>query len=116
MHVIPFSKSLSLGARHNIQKMIRFVKSFPVSSISQLRRSISNLSLTKGGTSGYLRITAMALLEELIDAIKRVRGRIERHDDELSRNEMLTRYALVDSILRALGETWPETASVLDLP
>jgi len=43
----------------------------------------------------------MALLEELIDAIKRVRGRIERHDDELSRNEMLTRYALVDPILRA---------------
>jgi hypothetical protein len=38
-----------------------------------------------------------------LEAIERVRERIERHGSKLSQNEMLTRYALVDPILRALG-------------
>jgi hypothetical protein len=38
-----------------------------------------------------------------LEAIERVRERIERHGEQLSQNEMLTRYALVDPILRALG-------------
>ena len=42
-------------------------------------------------------------MRELLEAIERVRERIERHGSKLSQNEMLTRYALVDPILRALG-------------
>jgi hypothetical protein len=42
-------------------------------------------------------------VRELLEAIERVRERIERHGSKLSQNEMLTRYALVDPILRALG-------------
>ncbi len=42
-------------------------------------------------------------MQELLEVIKRVRNRIRQHRDKLSQNEMLTRYALVDPILRALG-------------
>jgi hypothetical protein len=42
-------------------------------------------------------------VRELLEAIERVWERIERHGSKLSQNEMLTRYALVDPILRALG-------------
>ena len=45
----------------------------------------------------------MIKVRELLEAIERVRERIERHGSKLSQNEMLTRYALVDPILRALG-------------
>lgn len=45
----------------------------------------------------------MTKARELLEAIERVRERIERHGSKLSQNEMLTRYALVDPILRALG-------------
>lgn len=45
----------------------------------------------------------MTKVRELLEAIERVRERIERHGSKLSQNEMLTRYALVDPILRALG-------------
>jgi hypothetical protein len=42
-------------------------------------------------------------MRELIDAIERVRERIKKYEDKLKQNEMLTRYVLVDPILRALG-------------
>jgi len=42
-------------------------------------------------------------MRELLEAIERVRERIKRHESQLRQNEMLTRYALVDPILRALG-------------
>lgn len=45
----------------------------------------------------------MIKVRELLEAVERVRERIERHGSKLSQNEMLTRYALVDPILRALG-------------
>jgi hypothetical protein len=38
-----------------------------------------------------------------LEAIKRVCERIKRYENQLRQNEMLTRYALVDPILRALG-------------
>ena len=43
------------------------------------------------------------MIMELIDAIKLVRDNIAKHARTLSTNEALTRYALVDPILRALG-------------
>jgi hypothetical protein len=42
-------------------------------------------------------------MRELLEAIKQVRERIKRYENQLSQNEMMTRYALVDPILRALG-------------
>jgi hypothetical protein len=42
-------------------------------------------------------------MRELLEAIKRVCERIKRYENQLRQNEMLTRYALVDPILRALG-------------
>jgi hypothetical protein len=42
-------------------------------------------------------------MRELLEAIKRVCERIKRYENRLRQNEMLTRYALVDPILRALG-------------
>jgi hypothetical protein len=40
---------------------------------------------------------------DLIRIIKQIRERIRTHIERLSRNEMLTRYALIDPLLRALG-------------
>ncbi|MCS7198434.1 MAG: hypothetical protein NZ930_07150 [Candidatus Bipolaricaulota bacterium] len=42
-------------------------------------------------------------MQALLEAIKRIQQCIEIHKDRLSRNEMLTRYALIDPLLRALG-------------
>jgi hypothetical protein len=42
-------------------------------------------------------------MEALLDTIQKVRERIQKHERALRANEMLTRYALVDPILRALG-------------
>jgi hypothetical protein len=42
-------------------------------------------------------------MKELIDTIERVRERIKKYENQLKQNEMLTRYVLVDPILRALG-------------
>ncbi|MGQ9463392.1 MAG: hypothetical protein ACUVTP_12990 [Candidatus Fervidibacter sp.] len=42
-------------------------------------------------------------MEKLLEAIERVRERIRQHEAQLRQSEMLTRYALVDPILRALG-------------
>ena len=43
------------------------------------------------------------LLEELLEAVKGVRARIEAFRGDLQKSEALTRYALIDPILRALG-------------
>lgn len=43
------------------------------------------------------------LLEELVQALSDVRARVEKFRVELQKSEALTRYALVDPILRALG-------------
>ncbi len=43
--------------------------------------------------------------EELVQVIEQVRGRAERYRQELAASEALTRYALIDPILRALD--WP---------
>jgi len=40
---------------------------------------------------------------DLIKTIEQIRERIQAHRERLSRNEMLTRYALIDPLLRALG-------------
>ena len=42
-------------------------------------------------------------LQSLYELIATLRGRIERHAANLSQSEMLTRYALVDPLLRELG-------------
>ncbi len=42
-------------------------------------------------------------MRELLEAIERVKERIQKHEARLRANEMLTRYALIDPILRALG-------------
>ena len=42
-------------------------------------------------------------LQSLYEAIATLRGRIERHAANLRQNEMLTRYALIDPLLRELG-------------
>ena len=41
-------------------------------------------------------------MQNLIDALKIVQERIEKHKENLERNETLTRYALIDPLLRAL--------------
>ncbi|GAB4305573.1 MAG: hypothetical protein Kow0097_04140 [Candidatus Bipolaricaulota bacterium] len=43
------------------------------------------------------------VLKELLEVVERVKDRAERFRDELQRSEALTRYALIDPILRALG-------------
>jgi len=42
-------------------------------------------------------------VDELFRVIERVRERIRRYGGELRRSEALTRYVLVDPVLRALG-------------
>lgn len=42
-------------------------------------------------------------METLLNVIEKVGKRIQRHGEVLRKNEMLTRYALVDPVLRALG-------------
>ncbi|MDW8029908.1 MAG: type I restriction endonuclease, partial [Armatimonadota bacterium] len=42
-------------------------------------------------------------MRELLETIEKAQERIEKYRDQLCQNEMLTRYALIDPILRALG-------------
>ena len=42
-------------------------------------------------------------LENLLTLIEKLQERIDSHDDALKKNEMLTRYALIDPLLRELG-------------
>ena len=43
------------------------------------------------------------LLDELAELVGRLKERIEKHEDVLSKNETATRYALIDPLLTALG-------------
>ena len=43
------------------------------------------------------------LLDELTELVGRLKERIEKHEDVLSKNETATRYALIDPLLTALG-------------
>lgn len=43
------------------------------------------------------------VLENMLTLIEKLRERIDSHDDALKKNEMLTRYALIDPLLRELG-------------
>lgn len=43
------------------------------------------------------------LLENLLALVEKLRGRIETHGDSLRQSEWLTRYALIDPLLRELG-------------
>lgn len=45
----------------------------------------------------------MMALEELLATLRRVRERAEKHRADLEKSEALTRYALIDPVLRALG-------------
>jgi predicted type IV restriction endonuclease len=43
------------------------------------------------------------VLKGLLEAIERVKDRAEKSHGELQKSEALTRYVLIDPILRALG-------------
>ncbi|MEM2414094.1 MAG: type I restriction endonuclease [Sulfolobales archaeon] len=45
----------------------------------------------------------MSSLDNLIETVKKLRERIDRYRNLLEKNEMLTRYVLIDPLLRALG-------------
>jgi len=45
----------------------------------------------------------LGAVDELFRVVERVRERIRRYGGELRRSEALTRYVLVDPVLRALG-------------
>ncbi|MEM4593109.1 MAG: type I restriction endonuclease, partial [Sulfolobales archaeon] len=45
----------------------------------------------------------MSSLDNLLETFKKLRERIERYRNLLEKNEMLTRYVLIDPLLRALG-------------
>ena len=42
-------------------------------------------------------------MQNLVDALNTARDKIKKHGSECSRNEMMTRYALIDLLLKALG-------------
>lgn len=42
-------------------------------------------------------------MKDIIDTLKKVRDRIQNYQEELQNNEMLTRYVLINPVLRALG-------------
>jgi len=44
----------------------------------------------------------VALLD-IVELVNKLRSKIEKHGDLLQNNETLTRYALIDPLLRALG-------------
>ena len=52
-------------------------------------------------------------LDELLETIVTLRGRIEAHGAELRRSETLTRYALIDPLLRELGWDTSDPAQVV---
>ena len=43
------------------------------------------------------------ILESLLELVETLKARIDEHDDQLRKSEWLTRYALVDPLLRELG-------------
>ena len=53
-------------------------------------------------------------LESLLQLVETLKGRIEIHRDVLSRSEMLTRYALIDPLLRELG--WDTSDPTMVIP
>ena len=53
-------------------------------------------------------------LESLLQLVETLRGRIETHRDVLSQNEVLTRYALIDPLLKELG--WDTSDPALVIP
>ena len=48
-------------------------------------------------------VKVVSCLDNLIEIIKKLRERIERYRNLLEKNEMLTRYILIDPLLRVLG-------------
>ena len=54
------------------------------------------------------------LLDELVAAIDNVKSRIELHQSSLRQSEALTRYSLIDPMLRALG--WDTADPALVVP
>ena len=54
------------------------------------------------------------LLDELVTTIEKLKARIERHQTELRKSEALTRYALIDPLLRELG--WDTSDPALVMP
>ena len=53
------------------------------------------------------------LLEDLLQVVERIQGRIKEHGDQLGQSEALTRNALVDPLLRALGWDMEDPALVM---
>ena len=53
------------------------------------------------------------LLDDLYQAIEKLRERMENHQDKLKQSEALTRNALVDPLLRALGWDTEDPAQVM---
>ena len=53
------------------------------------------------------------LLDDLYQLVESLQSRIDAHADELRKNEALTRYALIDPLLRALGWDTADPSQVL---
>ena len=43
------------------------------------------------------------ILESLLELVETLKARIDEHGDQLRQSEALTRYALIDPLLRELG-------------
>ncbi len=56
-----------------------------------------------GGRWSVVGIVQAMPLDELLETIETLRGRIEEHGENLRKSETLTRYALIDPLLRELG-------------
>ena len=54
------------------------------------------------------------MLDELVTTIEKLKARIEQHQVELRKSEALTRYALIDPLLRELG--WDTSDPALVMP
>ena len=52
-------------------------------------------------------------MENLVNLVALLRSRIQKHDNALRANEALTRYALIDPLLRALGWNTEDPAQVV---
>ena len=52
-------------------------------------------------------------LDSLLSLVEKLRERIDNHRDDLSKNETLTRYALIDPLLRELGWDTEDPALVM---
>ena len=53
------------------------------------------------------------ILESLLELVETLKARIDEHDDQLRKSEWLTRYALVDPLLRELGWDTEDPKSVI---